>query len=149
MTAVNCVLQGKRAYVYADTAHTSLETGFVVGLRSKLLIGKNFPWALASSGQSLSPPVLAAAVDRAMPRNVATFVKALPGLLRECIAALEAAVSATRRWRLPWPFGMRAFVAPVASRSRATAPPWPALAWSPSPRQNWTSQRPGGKFLNY
>jgi hypothetical protein len=89
MTAVNCVLQGKRAYLYADTAHTSLKTGLVVGLRSKLLIGTNFPWALASSGQSLSPTALAAAVDRAMPRNVATFVKALPSILEEGIAVLE------------------------------------------------------------
>jgi hypothetical protein len=62
----------------------------VVGLQSKLLIGTNFPWALASSGQSLAPTALAAAVDRAMPRNVATFVKAMPAILQECIAALEA-----------------------------------------------------------
>lgn len=90
MTAINCAPQGKIGYLYADTAHTDAETGRVLHFASKLLLGTNFPWAMAISGYSRAQAAAIEAINAEVPRNVTGFVRALPGILKRIEATADA-----------------------------------------------------------
>ena len=75
---INGIIQGKRAYLYSDTAWVDPSDGVVVAIAPKLFIGSHFPWVLAVSianGQHVDVAHAIAATDA---KNVAGLIKALP-----------------------------------------------------------------------
>ena len=97
MTAINCVPQGKVGYLYTDTAHTHLETGEVVFLGPKMLIGRSFPWAIGITGFTSALGHLMTATNVEPPKNVVGLVRALPDIVARTVELAGAPIPGDNR----------------------------------------------------
>ncbi len=85
MTAINCIPQGKRGYLYTDTAHTHAQTGAVLFLGPKMLIGRGFPWVIGIAGYTSALGHLMTVMNDDPPRNVSGMVRATPAILERTL----------------------------------------------------------------
>lgn len=81
MTIINSLVQGDRAYLLTDMAWTETATGRIYANSSKLVLGHNFPWAIAVTGDAYHFE-LANQISWRAPANAREMVEALPLLLR-------------------------------------------------------------------
>jgi hypothetical protein len=89
MSILNSLVQGKRAYLFADRAITD-QDGVLRGTMSKFIKGAHFPWALSYSGHGaltgVDPYEIAAAIDRYGCETPRKLAAALPRVVEDMSA---------------------------------------------------------------
>jgi hypothetical protein len=81
MTIINSLVQGEKAYLLADMAWIDQATGRLIACQSKFLVGTNFPWAIAVTGDGYTGELMNQINWRA-PQNAEELAEGLPLLLR-------------------------------------------------------------------
>lgn len=91
MTAINGVVQGKRVYLYGDTAWLNCRDGTVAGFGTKIFAGSRFPWAIGLTWTAGVPTDAVYGVQEiAHVPNVAGLIAGIPGVLQAYLRRSQA-----------------------------------------------------------
>lgn len=82
MSVINSVVQGKKAYLFADRAITDGD-GILIGTFSKFIKGANFPWAMTYSGHQIDQNEIVTRLSAHPCETPRKLAAALMSVLRE------------------------------------------------------------------
>jgi hypothetical protein len=80
MTVINACIQGRAAYLITDMAWTDQDTGIVEHITSKFIVGHDFHWGLAATGNASYAAILYQ-ISVHEPRNAAQMLECLPKVI--------------------------------------------------------------------